>query len=370
MLKVAIDKNPLVSGHKIRGVGRYTTELISSLSKASFGKILFKAVEINRNTLDKYDVVHLPFFNPLVSKLPDINLSRVVVTIHDLVPMIYPDIYQAGIFGRLNILKQKRLLGRIGAVIVPSETSKKDVVRLLGIDPSKIKVVYEAHKSTFKKVSDKDLLAKIANRYRLPEKFVLYVGDVNYNKNIPTLIEACSLAGVTLVICGKQALDLDDYGISLMNMKGPRDWVRFLFNKPHPEVSHHGVLEEQFRKNKNIKRLGFVADSDLVAIYNLASVYVQPSFYEGFGLSVLEAMASGTPVVVSKTNALVEVSGNAALVADPFDPKDFAKKIKSLITKRKVKNLFVKNGLLRASGFSWAKAAKESIKVYKTIVNS
>jgi len=370
MLKIAIDKNPLVSGHKVRGVGRYTKELITSLKKVAKAEIVFRAVDFSRANFSKYDVVHVPFFNPIVSKLPEKNLEGIIVTIHDLIPLIYPEVYQAGLSGKLNFRKQKKLLKKVGGIITPSETSKKDVVRLLDISEKKVWVVYEAHRAYFTKVRDENELERVRKKFRLPQKFVLYVGDVNYNKNIPSLVEACGNLDVKLVICGKQALDVDDFGLDLVNLKGPRDWVRFLFNKPHPEISHHGLLGEQFRNNRGVKRLGFVNDRDLLGIYNLASVYVQPSHYEGFGLSVLEAMSSGTPVVVSRTNALVEVSGGAAMVADPLNPKDIAKNISKILKDIRLKNRLVKRGFARSLGFSWNRAAKETIEVYKAIINS
>lgn len=367
MLKIAIDNKPLVSGHRVRGVGRYTKELIASLNKVSFGKLKYSAVDTSKVNLSNYDVIHLPFFNPITSRLPETDLSKVVITIHDLIPMIYPKVYQAGIGGYINLAKQKRLLRNVGKVIVPSETSKKDVIRLLGIPAEKVQVVYESYKTIFKKISDKTKLAKTKKKFNLPDKFVLYVGDINFNKNIPTLVEACSLVSAPLVICGKQALDIDDFGINLMNLKGPRDWLRFLFDIPHPEVSHHGLLGEKFRKYKQIKRLGYVADDELVQIYNLAGVYVQPSLYEGFGLSVLEAMACQTPVIVSRTNALVEIAGNASLVSTPTDAKDFARNIKRVLTKRKLTNSLIKAGEARSEEFTWDKTARETIEVYKEV---
>ncbi len=369
MLKVAIDKNPLVSGHKVRGVGRYTLELISSLRRVSYGKAIFKALDFSRVSLDNYDVIHLPFFNPITSQLPSAYLEKTVVTIHDLIPLIYQKVYQPGISGYLNLNKQKKLLSKVAAIIVPSETSKKDVVRFLAVPQEKVHVVYEAQKKIFRKITDSQILQRVRKKYSLTQKFVLYVGDVNYNKNIITLIAACDELAVDLVICGKQALDLDDLGSNLINLRGPRDWLRFLFNKPHPEVSHHGILGDQFRASKSVKRLGFVSDRDLVVLYNLASVYVQPSLYEGFGLSVLEAMACETPTVVAKTNALTEVSGRAALVADPKDAKDFAKKIRTLLVNAKLRKNLLKLGRERVTQFSWEKVAKETIKVY-TLVHS
>jgi glycosyltransferase involved in cell wall biosynthesis len=123
----------------------------------------------------------------------------------------------------------------------------------------------------------------------------------------------------------------------------------------------------EFKKNKTIHRLGFVDDEDLVAIYNLATVYVQPSFYEGFGLPVLEAMACETPVIVSRTNALVEVAGKAALIADPKDADDIANKILKCFDNSSTRLRLKREGKRRVNDFSWEKTAKETLKVYKSV---
>ena len=147
-------------------------------------------------------------------------------------------------------------------------------------------------------------------------------------------------------------------------------WIRFLFNIPHPELVHFKGLVDVFKDNPDIIRLGFVDPKDLSAIFNLAAVYVQPSFYEGFGLPVLESMVCGTPVVISKTNALVEVTGNAALVADPKNPKDIAVKITEILNNKKTKEQLINKGLKRVKDFSWQKTAKETVDFYESVAGS
>lgn len=385
-MKVAIDSGPLTSGHSVRGVGAYTGELIKSINQLSSNSlnqlvnksvkreldnsIKFEAVDFGKTDLRKYDVVHYPYFHPFQKTLPDRFFPRqkIVVTIHDLIQLIYPTIYQPGLKGQINFWKQKKLINRVDAIIVPTETSKKDVVRFLNVDPNKVYVIYEGVKMVYGKIVDGGLLRRIGNKYKLPKQFVLYVGDVNYNKNIPTLIKACLKINVPLVICGKQALEVADAGINLMNLEGPRDYFRFLFNIPHPELKHYFELSEEFDNNKDkIVRLGFVQDRDLAVIFNLASVYVQPSYYEGFGLPVLEAFASETPVVISKTNCLVEIAGDAALVADPKSVGQFADKINRLLKNRGTKEHLITKGRERLKKFSWDKAAEETTLVYKQV---
>jgi len=209
----------------------------------------------------------------------------------------------------------------------------------------------------------------VQKKYGLPSSFALYVGDVNYNKNIPGLIEACELAKISLVIVGKQALEIEEGGVDLHYLRGPRDWLRFLFNVPHPELAHYKELIEEFKDSKRVIRLGFIPSEDLNVIFNLASVYVQPSFYEGFGIPVWEAFAAGCPVVVAKTNALTEIAGGAALIADPRNPKEMAEKITEIIKNPKTKEELIKKGTARVKEFSWDRVAREMVEVYKLVAS-
>ena len=377
MRKIAIDSGPLTSGHKVRGVGVYTRELIKALKKEKKRAkgLKIEAVDFEKADLTKYDLVHYPYFNPFFVTLPTQKLTsargrlssgqKIVVTIHDLIPLIYPKNYPPGIQGKLKFQIQKHLLKNVDGFITVSETSQKDIIRFLRIDAQKIRVVYEAPCSIFKPITDHRTLNTVKSKYNLPSRFALYVGDVNFNKNIMGLIEACKLANIDLVICGKQAKDIEELGLGLDVLRGPSDWVRFLFNISHPELAHFKGALKEFRTNKKIIRLGFVPDDELVAIYNLASVYCQPSFYEGFGLPVLEAMASGTAVVCSKTQALVEIAGDSALFADPNNPKEMAKQINKALSNPTALKL---RGAKRVKEFSWAKTANKTIDYYQQIL--
>lgn len=349
-MKIAVDSGPLTSGHKIRGVGMYTSELLKSLGSK------VEAVDLKKADLSKYDIIHYTSFDPFFESFKLVPGVKTVATIHDLTPLIYPKHYPPGLKGKLKFWSQKLMAKGLAAVITDSETSKKDIVRFMNINPKKIHVVYLAAKEIFKVIKDKRILAKIKEKYNLPDKFVLYVGDVNYNKNVINLIKACNIANIPLVICGKQALDVEDLGNDLRALKGPRDWIRFLFGKPHPQLAHYKDMLKAIEENKNVIRLGFVSDADLAAIYNLAWVYCQPSFYEGFGLPVLEAMACGCPVACSKTQVLVEISGDAAGYFDPNDPNDIARGLKKLVRNHKLPR-----------EYSWKKVGEETMKVYEKI---
>ena len=138
--------------------------------------------------------------------------------------------------------------------------------------------------------------------------------------------------------------------------------------KQHPETAHFKDLINEIELNKNVLRLGFVSNEDLVVIYNLATVYCQPSFYEGFGLPVLEAMASGCPVVASKTQALVEVSGDMPIFFDPQDFNDMANKINLIFENKILRESLVKDGIRHSKNFSWSKVGEETIDIYKKVL--
>ena len=351
MRKVAIDREPLTGGHAVRGVGAYTRELIKALERESKGvkELQIKAVDFSKEDLSKYDLVHYPSFHPFFSTLPLNKRTKTVVTIHDLIPLIYPKYYPPGIRGRFKFLVQKVLVKRVGGIITVSETSKKDIVRFLGIPQEKIQVIYEAPRKIFKKLETGDWKLEIKKRYSLPNRFVLYVGDVNYSKNILGLAEACKMAKTPLVIVGKQAANEN-------------------VNLSHPENQPFAEFLEKYGKDPKVLRLGFVSDEDLVAIYNSATVYCQPSFYEGFGLPVLEAMACGIPVVAAKTQALVEIADKVAFFADPGKPEDIAEKISELLENSELRAQLIREGGKRAKEFSWDKTAKETIDLYHQVI--
>lgn len=328
MLKIAIDTGPLTSGDSVRGIGVYTRELLRA----------FKMDGVNLSTADlsKYDVVHFTRFNPFFISVPfrKPKGTKFVLTIYDLIPLIYPKHYPCGIKGGLRWLINKYLIRKnIDAIITISETSKKDICRFVGIDPKKVFVTYLAPRSVFRKLEIRNYKLEIAKRFGLPERFALYVGDLNYNKNIPNLVKACQLANTPLVIVGKQSETIDK------------------INLDHPELSHLKNVDWS-----NVIRLGFMDDGDLVKIYNLATVFIQPSYYEGFGLGVLDAYACGVPVVSAKNQCLVEVLGSGFDYVDPNNPESIAKGIINPNINRKLER-----------SYSWDITAEETYKVYTNL---
>jgi len=338
-LKIAIDGGPLTSGDSVRGIGVYARELIAATK--------IDGVDLEKENLGKYDVVHFTRFNPFKVSVPFIKPqgTKFIVTIYDLIPLIYPAHYPPGIRGKINWqINKLNIRKNVDAIITISETSKKDICRFMGIDPTCIYPIHLAPRSIFKPITDRDSLTKVKKKYGLPDSFALYVGDINYNKNIPLLVKVCNTAKIPLVICGKQAKDVEEMDLG------------------HPELSNLKGIDWG-----EVVRLGFVSDEDLVQIYNLATLYIQPSLYEGFGLPLLEAQAAGLPVVAAKTQVLVEIAEDSALFAEPKDEKDFTEKIKLIISDKALREDLVKKGIENSGKFTWKKTSEKTLKVYRKV---
>lgn len=341
-MKVALDISPLKSGHSVRGIGSYTASLQEALAKT---KSDVQIVNFEKYPNEKVDLIHYPYFDLFFHTLPIRKKCKRLVTIHDITPLIFPEHFPIGIKGRANLFLQKAALKNTDFVICDSESSKNDVVNFLHYPKEKIQVIYLAPDPVFKKKEIKDS-QKAAEKYKLPEKFMLYVGDINWNKNLKGLLEAVSIAKTTLVMVGS-ALEQKDL----------------------PEVKEINTIISKLGIQKNIIKTGFIPAKDLVLIYNLASATVLPSFYEGFGLPVLESMACGTPVICSNNSSLLEISGDDAMYCDPNDPDDIAQKIVEVINLNKNSLDSLSQELINQSKkFSWEKVASEAIRVYQKIL--
>lgn len=340
-MKVAFDTSPLINGHKIRGIGSYTQNIFDELQKQPNLQIY----PLESKNSKKVDIIHYPYFDLFFHTLPIKNEIKKVVTIHDVIPLIFPKNFPIGIKGKINLFLQKKALNNVNAVICDSETSKRDVIKKLQFPADKIYVVYLAPGSKFKRLQNSQVLKETVLRLKLPQEFILYVGDVNWNKNIPNLLQAVKIAKCNLVMVGKSLTDLN--------------------------IPQSKEIDNQIKKlgiEKNIKKTGYVSDEDLATIYNLAVTTVLPSFYEGFGLSALESMSCGTPVICSNNSSLSEITGGLANYCDPNSPEDIAEKIKESLRQYPREKKTVSDNLINhASKYSWNKAAKETIKVYETV---
>lgn len=341
-MKVLIDVSPLETVHQHRGIGAYTKSLVNALkAREDENEYVFSRGE---KLLKNVDLVHYPWFDLFQLTLPLEKPYPTVVTVHDVIPLLFPQQYPKGARGWLKFRVQKFSLNQARAVITDSENSKTDIVRTLSFPEKKIFVVPLAPASIFKKLKGSEWKDKVRKKYKLPEKFALYVGDVNWNKNVVGLVRAAKKAKIPLVIVGKQAASKD-------------------FDRTHPE--NQPLVELQELIDEDVILTGFVPESDLVEIYNLASLYAQPSFYEGFGLPPLEAMACLVPVVASKRASLPEVLGEAAVFVEPGDYNKIASGIRKVLNlSAEERERLIKKGQKQAAKYSWRKVADETVAVY------
>ncbi|MCL4366992.1 glycosyltransferase family 4 protein [Patescibacteria group bacterium] len=346
MIKIAFDVSPLQAGHQTRGVGFYIQNLLQQLKKDSRVKV----VEFdNLSQVKRADLVHYPFFDFFKASLPLYKKYPTVLTIHDVTPLLFPQRYPAGVRGLINLLRQKLALTNIDMVITDSESSRSDIIKILGIKEDIVQSIYLAAGSDFQILRDAKFLKKIKTKYSLPDRFVVYTGNVNWNKNILNLAKGCLESDLDLVIIGKSFTQK--------------------YNLDHPELRSFARFIEEYADNPRIHLLGFVETTDLVGIINLANVGLLPSFYEGFGLPILEFQACGLPVVTANTASMPEIAGQAAMLVDPYQPLEITQAINDVMQNNDLRKELVELGLKNIQRFSWSQCADQTIQVYKKIIN-
>jgi glycosyltransferase involved in cell wall biosynthesis len=273
-----------------------------------------------------------------------------VVTIHDVVTLLLPE-YRERWINRLYTSIVALAARKAAAIIAVSETTKRDVSRVLGIAPDRIRVIGNAVDAQFRPVEDRQCLDALRARYGLPPQFILYLGGFDVRKNLARLLEAYARmspalrAAYPLVIAGRAFL-----------LGHP------LYPDPHSAVERLGLDDA-------VRFVGEIAQEDTPALYSAATLLAWPSLYEGFGLPVLEAMACGTPVVTSSTSSLPEVAGDAARLVDPRDVDAMATAITTLLEDSDARAQLVERGLRRAAEFTWDRVAATTVDVYHSVLS-
>lgn len=350
-MKIAIDVSPLESGHKVRGVGFYLSRLKDALLEY-FPQNKYVFFDQGNPLKENVDLIHYPYFDPFFSTLPLIKKYKTAVTVHDLTPLVFPEHFPAGLKGSLRWQFQRFNLKNVDGIIADSLVSKKDIERIVGISSEKVSVAYLAADEVFKQIEvGKSLIESLKKKYQLPDEFVLYVGDVTWNKNVPRLLEAAVKINVPLVLVGK-ALAATEFDRS---------------NKWNADLLE---VERRSKNNRNILRLGFVPTEDLVALYNMATVFVFPSIYEGFGLPIVEAMQSGCPVIISHEGCMPEVGGEAVAYFDGYKTESLVEVLGNILSSKNLQKELSRKGIEQAKKFSWRKTAEKTIESYKKILTS
>jgi glycosyltransferase involved in cell wall biosynthesis len=334
-----------------RGVGFYRNNLVSALGELD-------GVEV---VVENSDLVHYTFFDLFYHTLPNSSDVPTVVTIHDLTPLVLPEYYPMGIRAKLNFDRQKMALKNVSAIITDSNNSKKDIVDILKIKPEKVFVTYLAVDNAYSKTPTDKTLIEVREKYHLPKKFILYVGGINANKNLVRLAKAAIKLNVHLVFVGSEFVKYPVETFSLKKLLG--------IQKVHPEIKQFEKLQQLAAGNPLFHFLGFVSAGELNTIYHLASLYCQPSLYEGFGLPLLEAMTAECPIISSNSGSLPEIYPEGTINFDPEDQSEIESALKKgLNLNKKDRENLIKAGKEKASGFSWKKTAQETYNIYLSIL--
>jgi glycosyltransferase involved in cell wall biosynthesis len=299
------------------------------------------------------DLAHVPYFAP-----PLFSARPTVVTIHDLIPLILPA-YRGSWRVRLYMRLVTSAAPRAAAIIADSDCSRRDIVRLLGVPPERVSVVYLAADDRFREANAADPTAFTSSRnpegldvvrrkYALPERYILYLGGFDQRKNVRGLMTAYA----------QVIREAPDAPPLVVGGRLPERDTEF---SPDPRR----LAREAGLEPAHVRCIGWVDEADKPALYSGALVFVFYSLYEGFGLPLLEAMTCGVPVVASSAASLPEVVGSAGLAVAPDDPRDLAAAILQVVRDPALAAEMRVRSFAQAARFSWRRCAAETLDVYR-----
>ncbi len=380
MMNIVIDARWIFP--RISGIGQYTRELIRSLAehdRDNHYMLLFCNRAVMQKVLDDTGIYRNPRFSArLISYGPfsvwnqiglPLWLSRIgahvyhspnymlpflafprgrrgrvacVSTIHDLIPLLFPEYTPRAMKTRLLPVFRavmREAADRSDLILVPSASTRKDVMEHLRISGDRIRVIPEGVGPEYR---------PSAEERGTGVRTILYVGRFDPYKNVPKLVDAYAKL---------REWGLSDVQLRIVGGEDPR------YPEARWTARKHGV-------EKFILWDGYVSGTDLIEAYQTANVFCLPSRYEGFGLPVLEAMASGTPVVCGDSSSLPEVAGDAAILVSPNDVKEIADALYNIFTDDDLAKELQHRGLERAAHFTWRNTALETIDAYKAVAGT
>ena len=273
------------------------------------------------------------------------NKMKRILTVHDIAPVLFPELYSLKMRLDFNLILSK-LMSNVDLIITPSSATKIDLVDKFNIDDLKIEVVYHGVDRNF---FHYQIDAEVLKKYNIKGNYLLYIGSESIRKNLKTLI---------LSYC--EIYDKIDHFLVLVGPIKKETIFKIVkkikTNKPKQEIL------------KKILIIGYVDKKDLPVIYSSASAFVFPSLYEGFGLPPLEAMACGTPLIISNNSAMKEVVGEAGLyLNDPLDSQELSRKIIKILEDDSLSQQLIRTGIGRSKIFKWNTTAEKTLKVYNRI---
>jgi glycosyltransferase involved in cell wall biosynthesis len=362
-MRIAIDLRSLQSG-QVSGVENYTLNLLEHLlpidrinrytlfynawGNSKMKDMHFANSEVKRTNIpNKILNFRLKFGMTSMEKLignfdclflPNLNQYRIqpykklVLTVHDLSPVVTPEFYDLKRRLWHKFLNYRKSFQQAHLIFAVSEHTKMDLMRLYDVPERKIKVVYPGieHTSFNTKISEAKR-REVRNIYGLPGEYILFLSTIEPRKNLPNLVKAFEMIRhpAHLVVIGR------------------------------PGWKNHKIFKalQTSAKRNRIHYLGYLKEEHKAAVISLAKTVAYPSFYEGFGFVPLEAAASGVPVVVSHVTSLPEVMQDSALLVDPYKPEHIASALEQILTNRQLANMLIQKGLNRVRQFEWDKAA-------------
>ncbi len=288
---------------------------------------------------EEVDLIHSPCFSaPRFTSIPKI------VTAHDLIVLKNPKIMPLG--SRLYFSKFIPASYKTADhIIAVSRATKNDLINILGIHPDQITVIHHGVNPSYNRVTNPHEINRIRFKYHAPFEFFLMVGSFEPRKNIEPVIDAFSRISdesnmLKLVLSGKPN-SYQDKMIEMVNDLG---------------------LEEQ------VLFPGYISDNELATLYSIATAFLFPSDAEGFGLPLIEAMSTGSPVIASNLPVFHEIGGDAVSYVPSTDPDTLSEEMLKMLTDPKYRAGFVRNGLARSLNYNWVEAARETVKVYKRVL--
>ncbi len=314
---------------------KFQTRQVSPNPYLRLGRDLTRRVAV-----DKPDVLHVQYTAPLINRAP------VVSTVHDVSFIENPEYFPAARRSQLRYTVA-RTINLAARIITVSEFSRDAILRTHPVSPDKVRVIPNAASPEFRVVSRGRAVRTVRDHFGVEAPFIFSVGDLQPRKNHIGLISA--FAGLLAA---------------------------------HPHLPHHLVLAGQktwFTSRvmaaaqasgvaSRIHFTGFVSDADLIQLYNACDCFVFPSFYEGFGLPILEAMACGCAVACSNTSAMPEVAEGAGLLFDPRNPASITRSMADVLLDAELRKRMETRGLQRATHFNWRKSAIATLEIYREVV--
>jgi glycosyltransferase involved in cell wall biosynthesis len=284
------------------------------------------------------DVLHVQYTAPPFAPCP------IVATIHDLAFEHLPETFNRRSWMQLR-LTVRSTARRAAQIITISEYSRQDIIKTYGVTPELVSVTPVAAAANLKRVTGEIELQKIRETYGIERDYILSLCSIQPRKNLVRLIEAYSLLHQSH----------PEGKLPQLVLAGKRGWL----DNEIMRAAHSGDV------GADIRFTGYIADEDLSSLYSGATCFAYPSYFEGFGLPIIEAMKCGTPVIAGNRTSIPEVVGDAALLFDPFDVNSLVATLKRILNDSDLRAELSAKGLQRASEFSWQTTARLTLAAYE-----